>query len=311
MDARLAFGHPRLAPDRLIHGENLDVLGALPPGSLDLIYIDPPFATGSVRRGAAGLEYPDRLGELGAYLTWLAPRLAAMHRSLGPAGSLFVHLDWRAVHYVKVELDRLFGDGRFVNEIVWCYAVGGKSTRSFARKHDSILWFTKSAAYDFFPDAVRIPRRAGSHMKVTRDEEGRPVQVKRDRKTGRIYAYPVHEGKIPEDYWTDIGTLNRSAGERTGWPTQKPEALVTRIIAAASRPGALVADFFCGSGTTAVVAQRLERRFLAVDSSADAVEVCRARLAASGAALARDGRPVPDVELTSVPPTGLPAAGSR
>src|SRR5262245_14317791 len=108
--------------------------------------------------------------------------------------------------------------------------------------------------------------------------DGREVQVKRDRRTGKLYRYPVAAGKLPDDYWTDIETLNRSDRERTGWPTQKPEALLSRIILAASAPGGLVADFFCGSGTTAVVAGRLGRRFLAVDASERAVAITAERL---------------------------------
>jgi DNA modification methylase len=119
-------------------------------------------------------------------------------------------------------------------------------------------------------------------MRLETDELGRHVQTKRDAKTGRVYRYPIHLGKIPEDYWTDIETLNRGDRERTGWPTQKPEALLERIIKATTRPGELVADFFAGSGTTAAVAQRLGRRYLAVDKSPSAVEIVRQRLAQSG-----------------------------
>lgn len=260
-------------------GDNLAVLGRVAAGAVDLCYIDPPFATGVARKSRAGHAYDDRTpGGLEAYLAMLRPRLAEIHRVLAPHGSLFVHLDWRAAHYVKVELDRLFGPDRLVNEIVWCYSVGGKSPRAFGRKHDTILWYARGPAYRFFPEAVRIPRRPGSHMRVEPDADGRPVQVKRDARTGKLYRYPVHAGKVPEDYWTDIETLNRSDRERTGWPTQKPEALLERIILAASAAGALVADFFCGSGTTAVVAQRLGRRWLAVDSSRDAIKLARARL---------------------------------
>lgn len=264
--------------NRLVCADNLDVLRRLRGGSVDLIYVDPPFATGTRRRSPAGHGWDDRL-RLDAYLEFMRPRLEQMHRVLAAHGSLFVHLDWRAAHYVKVELDRIFGPERLVNEIIWCYSVGGKSPRAFGRKHDTILWYARGPEYLFYPEAVRIPRRPGSHMKIEPDESGRPVQVKRDRRTGKVYRYPVHAGKVPEDYWTDIETLNRGDGERTGWPTQKPEALLERIILAASAPGMLVADLFCGSGTTAAVARRLGRRYLAVDVSPEATRVARARLA--------------------------------
>jgi DNA modification methylase len=268
--------------NRLVCGDALDVLRALPAAHIDLIYVDPPFATGRKMHGRQG-SYDDRTpGGLDVYLAWLESILAETRRVLAPKGSLFVHLDFRAVHHARVALDRLYGADRLVNEIVWCYSVGGKSPRSFGRKHDTILWFARDTQHHFFADAVRVPRRAGSHMKVERDENGREVQVKRDRKTGKVYRYPVHAGKVPEDWWTDIETLNRGDRERTGWPTQKPEALLARIIGAACPPGGLVADFFSGSGTTAAVAHRLGRRFLAVDASAEACAIAAKRLAAGG-----------------------------
>jgi DNA modification methylase len=256
--------------------DSLEVLRDLEGSVIDLVYVDPPFATGRTRVGKGGAF--DDAFELQEYMGWLRPRLVELHRVLKPTGSLFIHLDWRTVHYVKVELDQVFGLGGLVNEIIWCYSVGGKSSRFFGRKHDTILWYARGKEFAFYPDRIRIPRKAGSHMRVIRDESGREIQLKRDRKTGKVYAYPVHAGKIPEDYWTDIETLNRGDRQRTGWPTQKPEALLARIVEATTKPGDLVADFFCGSGTTAVVAQRLGRRFLAVDSSPEAIAITRERL---------------------------------
>ena len=288
--------------NRIVCGDNLQVLSSLAEASVDLVYMDPPFATGTARKSSSGFRYDDRFGALGAYLAWLVPCLAAVQRILAPSGSLFVHLDWRAVHYAKVELDQLFGAERFVNEIIWCYSVGGKSARSFGHKHDTILWYAKSSAYAFFPDAVRIPRKPGSHMRVEADAKGRPVQVKRDRRTGKEYRYPVHAGKIPEDYWTDIETLNRGDRERSGWPTQKPEALLARIILAASAPGALVVDPCCGGGTTGVVAQRLGRRFLMADSSPEAVQVTWSRLRKERDKLAAAGLTVPGLAIEGVLP---------
>jgi DNA modification methylase len=263
----------------IVAGDNLPVLESLPEESIHLIYVDPPFATGTPKGRTPDRRYDDRFGGVPAFIAWMRPRLEQFRRLLARTGSLFVHLDYRAVHYMKVELDQVFGPACFVNEIVWCYSVGGKSARSFGRKHDTILWYGKTAGeHAFYPDEVRIARKAGSHMRVVADTAGRPVQVKRDRKTGKIYEYPVHEGKIPEDYWTDIETLNRGDRERTGWPTQKPEALLERIIRATTRPGDRVADFFCGSGTTLAVADRLGRHILGVDLSEEAVAIARARL---------------------------------
>lgn len=262
--------------DAVLCADNLAVLADLAEASIDLIYVDPPFATGARRSGPAG-SYPDRAGAA-AFVAWMEPRLREFHRVLKPTGSLFVHLDFRSVHHVKVALDGLFGAEALVNELIWCYSVGGKSRRAFGRKHDTILWYARGPGYAFYPERVRVARKPGSHMKLVRDADGREVQVKRDAKTGKVYSYPVHAGKVPEDYWTDIETLNRSDAERTGWPTQKPAALLRRIILAATQPGDVVADFFCGSGTTAVVAAELGRRYLAVDRAEKAVAITRARL---------------------------------
>ena len=287
---RIDFGAAGPA-DRLHHADAIAIAGTLPDASLDAIYIDPPFGTGAIRQGR-GMRYADRADDPDAFVAWLMPYLEHSRRTLTAHGSLFVHLDYRAVHYVKVALDRLFGRDRFVNEIVWCYAVGGKSRRGFGRKHDTILWYARSDDWAFYPDAVRVPRRGGSHMRLV---DG--VQEKTDRKTGRVYRYPVHAGKVPEDWWTDIETLNHSDRERTGWPSQKPERLVERVLAAVSQPGDRVADWFSGSGTTAAVAQRLGRRFLVVDREAEAIAVCKKRLIEQGRALVTRGTPPPPIEI--------------
>ena len=260
--------------DQVIHGDAFEVAAGVPTGSLAAIYIDPPFGTGAVQRGR-GHSYADRADDPAAFVEWLSPLLVESKRALAATGSLFVHLDYRAVHYVKVELDRVFGRDRFVNEIVWCYAVGGKSRRGFGRKHDTILWYANGPDWAFYPDAVRVPRRGGSHMRLVNG-----VQEKTDKKTGRVYRYPVAAGKVPEDWWADVETLNHSDAERTGWPSQKPERLIARILEAVTQPGDRVADWFSGSGTTAAVAQRLGRRFVVVDREEAAVAITKTRLAA-------------------------------
>ena len=262
---------------RVITGDSLAVAQQRAAGSIDCIYIDPPFGTGKVRVGR-GTAYQDVDGDPAGFVAWLSPWLQESYRVLAPHGSLFVHLDYRTVHYIKVELDRIFGGRNFINEIIWCYAVGGKGARCFGKKHDTILWYGRSDAWAFFPEQVRVARRSGSHMKVVLDEQGQRVQQKIDRKTGRVYNYPVDAGKIPEDWWTDIEVLNHSAHERVGWPSQKPERLLQRIIAAVTKPGDIVADWFAGSGTTAAVAQRLNRRYLVVDREATATAMINRRL---------------------------------
>lgn len=262
----------------LFHGDSLALARAWPAASLDLVYVDPPFGTGSVQRGRRG-AYADRGDDPEAHVAWLGPWLEASRAALAATGSLFVHLDWRAVHHVKVHLDHLFGRRCFAGEIVWCYAVGGKSRRGFGRKHDTILWYGRTPAWAFYPDQVRVPRRGGSHMRVVRDADGRAVQEKTDRRTGRVYRYPVAAGKVPEDWWADIETLNHSDAERTGWPSQKPERLLARIVDAVTVPGGAVADWFGGSGTTAAVARRTGRRWVTADAAAEAIAIMRARLA--------------------------------
>jgi DNA modification methylase len=281
-DRRIDFGR-QSPPDRLVCADALEVAATEASESLAAIYIDPPFGTGVIQRGRGG-AYADRADDPDAFVAWLLPILEHSRRTLRADGSLFVHLDYRAVHYVKVALDRLFGRDLFVNEIIWCYAVGGKSRRGFGRKHDTILWYAKSAEWAFYPDAVRVPRRGGSHMRLV---DG--VQEKTDRKTGRVYRYPVHAGKVPEDWWTDLETLNHSDRERTGWPSQKPQRLIERILAAVTVPGDRVADWFSGSGTTAAAAQRLGRSFVVTDRESSAISVCTKRLSEQGRALAEAG----------------------
>jgi DNA modification methylase len=276
--------------DHVHHGDSLPIARAHAGAGLALVYVDPPFGTGRKQRGRGG-AYRDDGDDPVRHVAWLAPWLAASRDALAPTGSIFVHLDWRAVHYAKVELDRLFGPACFAGEIVWCYSVGGKSPRGFGRKHDTILWYGRGPDWAFFPDQVKVPRRAGSHMKVVHDEDGRAVQVKTDRKTGKVYRYPIDTGKVPEDWWTDIETLNRSDRERTGWPSQKPQRLLERIVAAVTRPGDRVADWFVGAGTTAAAAQRLGRRFVVADEAARAIELTRARLEAQARTLAVAGAP--------------------
>ncbi len=307
LNRRISFARsPQSAADRLVHGDNLPVLEALEDASVDLIYVDPPFGTGSVRKGRAikqgdaAAAYKDVPNDPERFVDWIQPRLEHFHRVLASHGSLFMHLDYRAVHYVKVALDRVFGRSRFINEIIWCYSVGGKSKRTYARKHDTILWYGRTADYAFYPDAIRVPRKPNSHMRVVTTEDGELVQEKTDRKTGKVYRYPVNLGKVPEDWWADIETLNRADKERTGWPNQKPERLLERIIAGASAEGNLIADFFCGSATTAVVAQRLDRNFIAVDTEANAIDCAASRLEQRGNELAAAGTPPRDIDVERV-----------
>lgn len=305
----IQFDGPSQAPDRLVLSENLPVLRSLSDECLDLVYIDPPFGTGSVRKGQDN-TYPDLPDDPEGLVRWLQECLTESHRLLRPSGSMFVHLDYRCVHYVKVFLDSLFGREHFINEIVWCYSVGGKSKRSFGRKHDTVLWYGKTSQYAFYPEEVHVPRKPSSHMRVVMDENGEAVQEKTDRKTGKVYRYPVNRGKIPEDWWADIEVLNRSDRERVGWPTQKPARLLERIIKATTKRGDSVADWFSGSGTTAVVAQALGRAFIATDREPKAIACAEERLRKQALDMAQAGSAPSDLVVEEPGPLGKDAPPS-
>jgi len=207
-------------------------------------------------------------------LAFLRPRFEQMHRVLSEHGSLYVHLDWRSVHHVKVMLDGLFGRVNFLNEIIWSYRTGGRSSRWFARKHDTLLLYARQAGRHTFN---LLHEGAFRTLGLHRDEDGRPYKVTRK---GRLYFHP--EGPAMTDVW-EIPFLSTVSNERCGYPCQKPEALLERIIRASSNEGDLVADFFCGSGTTLVAAKRLGRRYLGCDVNERAVAIARNRLARLGA----------------------------
>lgn len=280
---------------------------------VDLVYIDPPFASGADYAKKIYLRRNPRRGEAAAqagrevdaedlrtfeekmygdvwdkekYLNWMYENLMAIKSVMSPRASLYVHLDWHIGHYVKILLDEIFGEDAFLNEIVWCYSIGGKGERFFGRKHDTIYLYTPGPDHVFHGSdpLVTTARKENSHMRVKTDGDGRTYQEKTDKKSGKVYRYYVDQGKIPEDYWTDIEQLNREDAEREcAYATQKPEKLLQRIIAASSDPGMYVADFFGGSGVAAAVAHRLGRRFIHCDVGLNSVQTARDRLRAGGA----------------------------
>ena len=272
------------APGSIVQGEALAVLRTLPEGCAGLVYADPPFNTGAprsalrttasadpdgdrtgfagrryrteVHRGAA---YADRFDD---YLGWLRPRLVESRRILARTGTLYLHVDPRESHYCKVLLDGVFGRECFLNEIVWAYDYGGRSTRRWSWKHDVILVYARDVRqYHFDASEVdRVPYMAPALQTPER----------------------AARGKLPTDVWwnTIVPTNSR---ERTGYPTQKPLAILRRIVAASSRRGDLVVDWCAGSGTTGVAAGALGRRFLLIDDNPGAIEVMRRRLASATA----------------------------
>lgn len=263
--------HKSLPIGQVIQGDCLEVMTDLPDGCCDLIYADPPFFTRKLQIQRNGQHsFPDTWpGGIKAYLGFLEPRLAGMRRLLKQTGSLYVHLDYHAVHYAKVMLDELFGSDHFVNEIIWSYRTGGLSRRWFARKHDTILVYARQKNGHKF-NVLREGAFRTDGMNY--DEAGRPY--KQTRK-GRLYFNP--QGPAITDVW-DIPFLSTVSLERTGYPTQKPEALLGRIIRASTDPGDVVGDFFCGSGTSLAVAKKLGRDWIGCDVAPDAVRIATDRL---------------------------------
>jgi DNA modification methylase len=274
--------------NRLDQGENGAVLRwwlAEHAGRVDLVYADPPFGTGNRHwlrppreaRGASGAgpttdaaAFDDRWGLDGsAYLQFLYERLVLMKALLAPTGTLFLHLDPRMDWAGRCLVDEVFGRGRLLNQIVWHYTGGGRSRRYFSRKHDLLLWVANGEEWTFHVDAVRRPYRPTSGF----------ARAGITARSGKRYL-PHPAGTPVDDVW-HIPIVNPMAGERNGYPTQKPERLLERILLAASSPGDLVADPFCGSGSTLAVAQRLGRRWLGCDSSPAAIDLTRERLAGS------------------------------
>ena len=249
-------------------------------GKVQLIYLDPPFGTGDTFQRKEDKDIPlfrDDMPE-GEYLKWIRTILTGCHALLSPSGSLYLHIDWRMSAKLRLMLDDIFGPDNFMDEIIWSYKSGGRATRFFPRKHDTILFYRKSRRVYFNIAAVGTPRgpEPRNHMKQFVDQDGRVGFSIRTR--GKVYTYYEDDLIYPTDVWTDIEHLQQKDRERLGYATQKPEALLERIILASSRPGDLVCDLFSGSGTTAAVAVKHDRRFLAVDSSPLALITLRKRL---------------------------------
>lgn len=229
-----------------------------------------------------GLEQVLGRGDLFAYLVHMTLRIVEIHRVLKPTGSFYLHCDPTASHYLKLVLDGVFcgQGGDFLNEIIWHYNTGGKGKNTFLRKHDTIFWYSKGAMYTFNRDIIAIPRKVGTaHLRHGIDEDGREYYEDYSaRKSGKSYRWYLDQGLTPMDVWTDLQALNPMAAERLGYPTQKPEALLERIIQASSNPGDVVLDAYCGCGTTVAVAQRLNRRWIGIDITYQSISLILKRL---------------------------------
>jgi site-specific DNA-methyltransferase (adenine-specific) len=272
---------PMRCASEIILGENLEVLPRFPDGAFQLIYIDPPFNTGGMqtrkalqtvsdergdRTGFMGRRYATRLlaessyrDDFEDYLAFLEPRLREARRLLAASGTLYFHIDYREAHYCKLLLDEIFGRESFLNEIIWAYDYGARATRRWPAKHDTILVYVKSPR-DYYYDARAVDRE--------------PYMA-----PGLVTAEKAARGKLPTDVWwhTIVPTNGR---EKTGYPTQKPEGIVRRMIQASTRPGDACLDFFAGSGTLGAVAAKLGRGYVLIDCNPEAVRIMRKRLRA-------------------------------
>jgi site-specific DNA-methyltransferase (adenine-specific) len=269
--------------NRIVHGDNLGVLQQMNTGSVELIYVDPPFNTGKrqsrkqmktirdesgdrvgfggrryrteiLAQHAGGSGYGDRFDD---FLGFLRPRLVEAHRVLSPTGSLFFHIDYREVHYCKVMLDEIFGRECFQNEIIWAYDYGARATKRWPAKHDNILWYTKDPVrYTFnLNESDRIPYMA----------------------PGLVGAEKAARGKTPTDVWWHT-IVSPTGKEKTGYATQKPLGVLERIVRVHSNPGETLLDFFAGSGSAGEAAAKHGRSFIMVDESAAAVKIMEKRL---------------------------------
>jgi len=277
--------YPKDWKNLLIWGDNKLVMSSLVKqgwaGKINLIYIDPPFFTGAdftirtkigdeqIEKAPSIIEeraYKDTWsGGIASYLKYMYERLVLMRELLAENGTIYVHLDWRLSHYVKVLMDEIFGYENFINEIVWVYhGPGSPNMKCFNRKHDVILFYSKTNNYVFNREEIRVPSEV--HVGGFEGEL--------DEEKTKEY---MEKGKVPEDWWY-YAIVKRSKTENLGYPTQKPEALLKRIILTSSNPGDIVADFFCGSGTTLAVAEKLGRRWIGCDLSKFAIQVTRKRL---------------------------------
>ena len=307
--------HPSGGPEGMFClGDAPERLAALLPkyeGRVKLIYLDPPFMTGErffMRARVGAEEWRRGKGTLAletfvdqkdraAFLALMRETLVLCRRLLSDEGMIFVHIDYRTHPHVRLLMDELFGEENFLNEIVWVYQSGGRSLRHFSRKHDVILFYAKTENYDFNIEAVMAPRETPrtSHMRRHVDPDGRVYRS--IRSNGKVYTYYDDDPVAPTDVWQDLNHLQQKDPERTGYDTQKPLALLDRIVKCASRPGDWVLDPFAGSGTTLEAAARNGRRFIGIDRCLVTPNLIRRRLRAANYRIQRFDAPKGEAPL--------------
>ena len=300
--------------------EQLRKLAETHAGQVKLIYMDPPFQTGDhfsmqVRvgendwrtgRGSLRLQSYDDTRTREDFLSMMRQVLEQCRLLLREDGMIFVHIDYRAHAHLRLMMDEIFGEDNFLNEIIWVYQTGGRSLKYFSRKHDVILFYRRSAAYDFNIQAVMAPPTGpkNNHMRRHVDPDGRVYRS--IKSNGRVYTYYDDEPVAPTDVWADLAHLQQRDPERTGYDTQKPLALLERIVKCASREGETVLDPFCGSGTTLDAAKRLGRNFIGIDNCPLTMNIVRRRLKDARYELiypSADARP--DVKAVALPGIGF------
>lgn len=302
--------------NKLICGDNLEALKSIESESVDLIYIDPPFFSNRHYEVVWGDEaeirsFEDRWqGGINVYIDWMRPRVEELYRVLKSTGSFYLHCDWHANAHLKIMMDDIFGLKNFRNEIVWCYKTREFSKKYWNRKHDNILFYVKNARLPYYFNwdvegvmesyslqtikKYKYKDEKGRYRLVGRGIKGSPIRSAKDVSPDWEKTHPelvvrnyLGKGYPPFDYWF-MNIINQAAKERLGYPTQKPEALLEKIIKASSNKGDIVLDAFCGCGTTLVVAQKLERRWIGIDISPTAVKVMEKRLKKVGAIKVKD-----------------------
>jgi len=286
-------------------GDNLDILRKyIKDESIDLIYIDPPFFSNRHYEVVWGDEaeirsFEDRWeGGINVYIEWMRPRVEELYRVLKPTGSFYLHCDWHADAHLRIMMDEIFGNRNFRNEIVWHYSWGVHTSKRWNRKHDIILFYTKSDKWCFNASEVMGRREEEVLRRLASGVPGATMAANKSK-------YSDKTKRLPHDVW-DIPTINAMAKERLGYPTQKPELLLERIIKASSNKGDLVLDAFCGCGTTLVVAQKFKRNWIGIDISPTAAKVMESRLKKIGAVKDNDyitiGTPTTVNELRQLKP---------
>ncbi len=289
---RIIFGDNLLTIQALLVGNPLTGLPSM-NGKIDLIYIDPPFDSKADYRTKIHLpnedieQKPTMLEQIAysdtwkngtvSYLEMLIPRLILMKELLSEKGSIYVHIDWHVGHYVKIIMDEIFGKHNFVNDISWCYTRFAKPVHFFPRVHDNILLYQKSSKRIFNVDEIRIPYSEETLARTGRGRGESGLYGDSEEAEKRHKESLNQFGKVPEDYWL-IPRIQGNAIENTKFATQKPEKLLERIILASSNPKSIVADFFSGSGTTGIVAEKLGRKWIMNDLGKPACMITRKRL---------------------------------